>query len=211
MHGPLRECLLNVRHRVCGYRLRPLCFDHIEAMQAVGLPFPFRRAEVTSGELIAAARICSMSGTQLEQDLPKPTPSPRDWITAIRHVSVKQLQADIAAFTAYMSDFAALPEVMDQVNSEDGAVHESSMPRVPGLFARLTMVLIAYKGSISEERARSMPIGLLMHYAELAAFHNGKGRPFMDHEALAELDADLDAADAAGADLMKRTTQQEAA
>jgi hypothetical protein len=202
MYAELHECLLNVRHRVCGYRLRPLCYDHLEALHATGCPLPFRRSQVTSADLLVALRICSMDGERLESDMPFGRLSWRDFMTVFKHwILPVTLARDLRKFEAYLEDHAAAPKVAD-ATVMDG-IHEVYMPSVPGLFARLTGVLIAYKGAISERRARSMPIGLLLHYWELARHHNGSGCPFVDEEMDDEIEAALKAADEAGAQLLK--------
>lgn len=208
MYGPLHESLLNRRHRLCGYRLRPLSYDHLEALHAMGHPLPTKAARINSVHLLTALRVCSLSGRQLEEDFPDAALTWRDCWHVLKHwIRPRTLIADVRAFESYVADHVAAPEVLD-AGGDGESSHERLIAEVPALFARMTGVLIAYKGAISERRARSMPIGLLLHYLELALHHSGRGSPFHGPEKAAEISARLDAADEAAKELVEKLNRK---
>lgn len=164
MNRAAYEATLGTAHRVCGRRLVPFSVAHWQAMEAMGLPFPYRPAGymITPACLRVAIWHCSRTADQIESDFKAPAKWWMRW-HGFRHAFLKNaFHRDLEAFAGYLADYTAAPLVYRRQQSGSGE------PNVPPLMGLVESVCVSWKGAISEARARSMPLGLLLHYHEIS-------------------------------------------
>lgn len=176
----LCENLINLKWRICGYKLRPYSYNHVQALEAIKSPLISQDKPVSPAHLLLALRVCSTPADKVFDRLAGIRRTMRDRYHIYKMEIFKSaFHKALFNFVGYQSDYAQMP---DRPDESGGRIAAGSRFDGPVYFGRLCNVLMAYKGSISESRARSMPLGLLLYYDEMSHYLKNGGAPFRDRD-----------------------------
>jgi hypothetical protein len=165
MQAGFAEAVMSAPHSLLGLRLRPFCAAHVVFLESVKSPLvsQAKGASANIGDFLLAAKVCAAKpelyhGTwQINPDKIRFTFF--DNFRASSLISRRKLDRAIEAWTAYRNDYLTAPERMDAVG------HSPAPLSAPGVIATVSASL----DYLPEERAWSMPLGLLTTYAECRA------------------------------------------
>lgn len=202
MDAQFLENLCNVDRTVCGYALKPFSAAHLAALQIAESPLAETTEEtkVTPGQLLLAAKICSRAivmehGAWLPRGLDRIRSNWRDRLWEIRLLRSQvrrkinresRFEIELRKWFGYRADYFAQPNLMQK---EEGLGNYLS---ADPLGAR---VILGLRLGLSEERAWSMPYGLLLYYtlilgeikgAEYRFFNEGDELTWAEQDRLAQ-------------------------
>lgn len=111
----------------------------------------------------------------------------------------------VAQWVRYQRDYVSPPQQMEAVEPDGETVSESSAGELTGPYylARVCSVLKQYPGAITEHRAWTMPLGLLIWMDEQGKELEGAGRPFWNAAEEDAIDRALEEAEAHGQQLLR--------
>jgi len=200
MQTAFAEAMLGGRHRVFGYDLQPFSAAHLAFLEAVDSPIFSVGESIGADQLLLAARVCAspvrlIRGGYLP-DVGKLAPTLLDSIRlGLICASPAKFAKQVAAFRTYLDDYLASPEKYDTPNKK------------PRPMSSPTAFALVVQGAkiFGEERAWSMPFGLLRTYMDVYAESEGAEVRFTPDEADAEeIEKQLAAADEEGRKLAER-------
>ena len=180
MQAGFAEAVLGGVHRVFGYRLQPLSAAHLFAMDAAKLPMMRDEKGITAEGLCLAAKICSSRIRLIDgawQPAVKWKASLMDaYRVQVCHYSESYLNQQAAAYADYLADYTQSPEKLKLVATKEKPGKDLTSPRLFSIVTRAIPLL-------GEQRAWSMPYGLLQTYLEVQAELDGAEIAFAPDEA----------------------------
>ena len=203
MQQGFAEAALNKEHHVFGYRMQPLSASHLMVLEAVDSPI-VDSGKVEISDLLFAAKLCANPVELIcgSWSVKIPSPSLGD---SIRHLIASRNPAyfnrQAVAWASYWLDYLTTPEKLEAVDS--GASPVSS----PSVFACVVRAI----PKLGEQRAWSMPYGLLRTYVDVEDELAGAAIKFApDDREQAEILAGFDEADRAGLEILRQIEEEEA-
>lgn len=180
MDSRLCENLVNKNWRICGRKLQPYCYNHAQALEAIKSPLLDSEKRVTAGDLLLAIKICSWRADTVFDNLARLKRTLRDsyHLVMLETSQTRYIKA-FQAFIAYRNDYFTIPDRAEQIH---GGPKSLATYHGPELFGRLCSCLRRYNGAITEPQARSMPLGLMIYYDEVAGYLEGNGTAFVQDE-----------------------------
>jgi hypothetical protein len=193
MQTAFAEALLGGRHRCFGYNLRPFSAAHLAFLEAIGSPVVSGGKPILPDDLLLAAKVCAAK-VSLRNGAYVPAVSLRPTLLdSVRLAWVSTSQARysraIAEFRCYLDDYLETPSKYETPGKKPRPMS------APAVFA----VVVQALPMLGEERAWTMPFGLLRTYIEVHAESNGAEIRFTpDEEEAAQIERELAAAEEAG-------------
>ena len=157
------EAWLNCRHKVFGFRLKPLSIWHKFLIRASEISIFDEDGEVTVGDVYRACFVCCL-------EYPKTPKRGNRWLHTIRlflHNKAKETEA----FSGYIGDFVTSPEFWDKSGSEKSS--KGSAPE------ELSTVVALMMMGFSEKEAWNMPLGKASWYTTAYASWKGADLDFV--------------------------------
>lgn len=195
MQRAFSEAVINSPHRVLGIRLRPFSAAHFFTLESVNSPIVVGgNVEIT--DFLYALKICSRNPKFIHGAWSVDT---KIRFTLLDHFRVFQLLnarlkgKAFKAWQAYQNDYQSLPEHMQS---------EGLTPSIsaPGILA----AVVSGMRFMSEKRAWTMPLSLLICYTEVRSeMSGGKVRFEPDEREKKEIKKQLEYAEQKGRELLE--------
>ena len=204
MQSGFAESILNRDdHRVFGRRMQPLCAAHLLYLEATGNAI-FRGEKLTLGDLLMAARVCSMRPRLIGGvwRVPYFSASIFDRLQfELNSIFPRIFERNCLAWMAYVEDYLQQPSKCETPDFHGKAI---SSPAVVAAVVRASSIF-------GEARAWSMPYGYLRACLDVSdELSGGVVRFEPDEDEIAETEQALAEADRAGAELLRQWEEQEA-